>query len=313
MITGVVVGSALVRWAVGSPKVEVMRNAAPTAEEDYDIDRIRVAPADQRPAQDSGIHATTLAFGLVAMAILVAIALLWSARAVVNALGSDILDKFPLFPVAVIGGFIVQWLTMKADPAHRIDKRAVQGISAVALDALLVCAIGTMSLATLGSNVPAIVAFTVIGVVWSVLTAVWFGRRFHRTHWFEHSIADFGQSQGQCRDRVRAGRHGRPPTANQHGQRLRLQTIAVRAVPRRWSAHRTIGAADSTIRATGVHHHQPCADGGFRRVGYAPQGQANTLTETICVGTPSGSTSRRPTKSDSWPAPAVRARSPARR
>jgi glutamate:Na+ symporter, ESS family len=45
MITGVVVGSALVRWAVGSPKVEVMRNAAPTAEEDYDIDRIRVAPA----------------------------------------------------------------------------------------------------------------------------------------------------------------------------------------------------------------------------------------------------------------------------
>jgi glutamate:Na+ symporter, ESS family len=111
-------------------------------------------------------------------------------------MGSDILDRFPLFPVAVIGGFIVQWLTTKTGQAHKIDKRAVQGISAVALDALLVCAIGTMSLATLGSNVPAIVAFTIIGVVWSVLTTVWFGRRFHRTHWFEHSIADFGQSQG---------------------------------------------------------------------------------------------------------------------
>jgi ESS family glutamate:Na+ symporter len=36
-----------------------------------------------------------LAFALVAMAILVAIALLWSARAIVNALGSEILDKFP--------------------------------------------------------------------------------------------------------------------------------------------------------------------------------------------------------------------------
>jgi glutamate:Na+ symporter, ESS family len=196
MITGVVVGSALVRWAVRNPKVEVMRNAAPTADEDYDVDRIRVAPADQRPDQDKGIHATTLAFALVAMAILVAIALLWSARAIVNALGSDILDKFPLFPVAVIGGFMVQWLTTKTGQAHKIDKRAVQGISAVALDALLVSAIGTMSLATLGSNVPAIVAFTVIGVVWSLVTTVWFGRRFHRTHWFEHSIADFGQSQG---------------------------------------------------------------------------------------------------------------------
>ncbi|WP_234785245.1 sodium/glutamate symporter [Mycolicibacterium elephantis] len=196
MITGVVVGSALVRWAVRSPKVEVMRNAAPTAAEDYDIDRIRVAPADQRPVKDEGIHATTLAFALIAMAILLAVALLWSARAVVSALGSDILDTFPLFPVAVIGGFVVQWVMTKAGHADKIDKEAVQGISAVALDALLVCAIGTMSLATIGSNVPAIVAFTVIGVLWSVVITVWLGRRFHRTHWFEHTIADFGQSQG---------------------------------------------------------------------------------------------------------------------
>jgi glutamate:Na+ symporter, ESS family len=196
MITGVVVGAALVRWAVRNPDIEVMRTAGPAADEDYDVDRIRTAPADERPDQDKGLHAATLAFALIAMAILVAIALLWSARAVVSAMGSDILDRFPLFPVAVIGGFIVQWLTTKTGQAHKIDKRAVQGISAVALDALLVCAIGTMSLATLGSNVPAIVAFTIIGVVWSVLTTVWFGRRFHRTHWFEHSIADFGQSQG---------------------------------------------------------------------------------------------------------------------
>lgn len=196
MITGVVVGSALVRWAVRSPKVEVMRNAAPTAAENYDIDRIRVAPADERPAKDEGIHGTTLAFALISLAILVAVALLWSARAIVSALGSDILDTFPLFPVAVIGGFIVQWLTTKAGHADKIDKEAVQGISAVALDALLVCAIGTMSLATIGSNVPAVVAFTIVGVLWSVVITVWLGRRFHRTHWFEHTIADFGQSQG---------------------------------------------------------------------------------------------------------------------
>src|SRR5262245_38937568 len=43
MITGVGVGSALVRWAVHSPRVTVMRNAAPTAQEDYDVDRVRVA------------------------------------------------------------------------------------------------------------------------------------------------------------------------------------------------------------------------------------------------------------------------------
>ncbi|HET6691735.1 MAG TPA: hypothetical protein VFG74_12820 [Miltoncostaeaceae bacterium] len=53
-----------------------------------------------------------------------------------------------------------------------------------------------MSLSTIGSNVPAVIVFTVIGVAWSVVTLLWPGRRFHRQDWFEHAIADFGQSQG---------------------------------------------------------------------------------------------------------------------
>ena len=69
-------------------------------------------------------------------------------------------------------------------------------VNPIALDALLVSAIGTMSLATLGSNVPAIIVLTFVGVLWSVITLWWLGRRFHRTNWFEHTIADFGQSQG---------------------------------------------------------------------------------------------------------------------
>jgi ESS family glutamate:Na+ symporter len=196
MITGVGVGSALVRWAVHSPRVTVMRNAAPTAQEDYDVDRVRVAPADDRHRVDDGIHSTVFAFALVAAAIVLAVGLLWGLRWIANALGSDIFDKLPLFPLTVIGGFVVQWLATKTGQAAKIDKQAVDGISAIALDALLVSAIGTMSLATLGSNVPAIIIFTVIGVLWSVVTLLWLGRRFHRTDWFEHTIADFGQSQG---------------------------------------------------------------------------------------------------------------------
>lgn len=90
----------------------------------------------------------------------------------------------------------MQWLVGRTGQAHRVDKRAVEGISSVALDILLVCAIGTMSLATIGSNVPAMIVFTVVGVGWSVVCLLTVGRRFHRDDWFEHSIADFGQSQG---------------------------------------------------------------------------------------------------------------------
>lgn len=196
MITGIGVGSWLVRWAVRSPRVTVMRNAAPAAGESYDVDHVHVVPADDRPRTDDGIHPSVFAFALIAAAIMVAVGLLWALRAAAGAFGSDIFDAFPLFPLTVIGGFIVQWLATTTGQAAKIDKRAVDGLSAIALDALLVTAIGTMSLAVIGSNIPAMVVFTVIGVGWSVITLLLLGRRFHRNNWFEHSIADFGQSQG---------------------------------------------------------------------------------------------------------------------
>ncbi len=110
--------------------------------------------------------------------------------------GTDVFDSFPLFPLTVIGGLVVQGVATRTGQAAKIDKRAVSGISAIALDTLVVCAIGTMSLATIGSNVPAVVVFTVIGVLWSTVTLLWWGKAFHRRNWFEHAIADFGQSQG---------------------------------------------------------------------------------------------------------------------
>ena len=87
-------------------------------------------------------------------------------------------------------------LATRLRQAHLISKRAVNGISAVALDVLIASAIGTMSLAALSSNIPALVVFTVIAVAWSVVALLVFGPRIHGRDWFEHAIADFGQSQG---------------------------------------------------------------------------------------------------------------------
>jgi ESS family glutamate:Na+ symporter len=136
MVTGVVAGSALGRWAIRSPHVEVRRHEPLGPEERYDVDDIHVVPADETPPAQDGLHRTTTAFALIGVAILLSVAILWSARAVVSALGSDVLDTFPLFPVAVIGGFVVQWAVTRTGQAHIVDKRAVEGISSIALDVL---------------------------------------------------------------------------------------------------------------------------------------------------------------------------------
>lgn len=48
-----------------------------------------------------------------------------------------------------------------------IDRRSVAGISSISLDALIASAIGTMSLAALAGNIPALLILTVIAVAWS--------------------------------------------------------------------------------------------------------------------------------------------------
>ncbi len=127
MVTGVVVGSALVRWAVRHPSVQVMRTTPLLADEGHDVDHVHLAPADEKDVDDPGIHPTTLAFALIGIALLVSVAILWAARWALGSVGVDILDKFPLFPVAVIGGFVVQAVATRTGFASRIDKRPSTG------------------------------------------------------------------------------------------------------------------------------------------------------------------------------------------
>ena len=79
---------------------------------------------------------------------------------------------------------------------HLVERRTVNDITGLSLDILIAAAIGSLSLATLGGNVPSILILTALSVAWSVTGLVWLGPRLFREHWFNRGIADYGQSQG---------------------------------------------------------------------------------------------------------------------
>lgn len=129
MVTGIVFGSLLVRWAVRNPRIQLARTTPLTGKEVHDLNNAGVDPSERDAEPDNrGMGPVTVAFMCIALAI--------------------------------------------------------------------AAAIGTMSLATLGANVPVLIVFTVIAVAWSVTALLFFGPRIHGRDWFEHAIADFGQSQG---------------------------------------------------------------------------------------------------------------------
>ncbi|QEO09055.1 sodium/glutamate symporter [Protaetiibacter larvae] len=194
MVTGVVGGSILVNYGMRSPRIEVARKH-PARSGPLRLSEVEPNASDEQTTR-LGLGSTGRAFAGITIAVAIGILILELLRLVTGAFGSDIFDDFPLFPFTVIGGFLVQLVLTLTRTERYVDRRSVNDITGLALDVLIAAAIGTMSLAALGSNIVSLVILTVIAVAWSVVGMLWLGPRIFPTQWFERSIADFGQSQG---------------------------------------------------------------------------------------------------------------------
>jgi glutamate:Na+ symporter, ESS family len=196
MISGIVVGTMLVNYAIKSPSIPVARQNPTSPNEDLDIDHHLPRPDDPPLDEWKGMGQVTAAAVFLGVTIAVAIALLELFRAGFNLAGSDFFDKFPLFPFTFPAAVLVQLWARRYGFEWAVHRRAVEGLGGIAIDGVIICAIGTLSLEPLGANIGPLLILAIAGVGWSVFAALVIGRRIFAKDWFEHSIAEFGESQG---------------------------------------------------------------------------------------------------------------------
>jgi ESS family glutamate:Na+ symporter len=196
MVSGIVVGTLLVNYAVRSPSIQVARQNPTSPDEDLDIDHHLPRPDDAPMDEWKGMTQVTAAAVFLGVTIAVAIALLELFRWVFHLLGSDFFDYFPLFPFTFPAAVLVQLSARRFNFEWAVNRRAVEGLGGIAIDGVVICAIGTLSLDPLGANIGPLAILAIAAVVWSIFVAMIIGRRIFQQHWFEHSIAEFGESQG---------------------------------------------------------------------------------------------------------------------
>jgi ESS family glutamate:Na+ symporter len=143
-----------------------------------------------------GMSQVTAAAVALGVSIAVGIALLEFFRWVFDLLGSDFFEKFPLFPFTIVGGFLVQLVAVRSGFGWAVNRRAVEGLGGLSIDGIVICAIGTLSLSALGANIGPLLILAVASVGWSIVLVLVIGRRIFVLDWFEHSIAEFGEGQG---------------------------------------------------------------------------------------------------------------------
>ena len=203
VVSGVIFGVVLINWGVRRGKTNYLKDP-----KDFDEAQLRgVVDVEDRVAtgvlttSPQSIEPLALHLGVVGAAVILGKVILellillegatWGSNG-----GVVIVEYLPLFPLAMLGGVIVQLLLDKFDRHHLVDRDMVNRLQGLALDFLIVSAIATLSLQVIGENLGVFLILAATGILWNVLAFVFIAPRMIPKNWFERGIGDFGQSMG---------------------------------------------------------------------------------------------------------------------
>ncbi len=202
IISAIIVGMILVNWAARRGYVTKKNTPSPFPEDDA----IAVIPVDRRPSagkltvSSDAIETFTLHIVVVGLAIFIGIILkqgLTFFESIIPFLAQHkLLSSFPLFPLCMMGGLIIQWCEDKYDKYNLIDYGITMRIQNSALDFLVVAAIATIKLDVIMAGIIPLLILVAAGILWNVFCVVYLAKRVFKDAWFERAIAEMGQSMG---------------------------------------------------------------------------------------------------------------------
>lgn len=107
-----------------------------------------------------------------------------------------ILASFPLFPLCMVGGVIVQKVADRIDPYNHIERGLMLRLQNSALDFLIIAAIATIRLDVVARGWVPLLIVIAAGIFWNVCALLFIAPHAFRDAWFERAIAELGQSMG---------------------------------------------------------------------------------------------------------------------
>ena len=204
LLAGVLIGTAIVNWGVRTGRIDLDGDGDPVArarsgtEDDLDdLDDREGARSDDTTATDPlSVH-----LGLVAVAISIGWVLLEALAALEQATwggedGLELLVHLPLFPMAMLGGVLLQLVLDRTGRAELVDRRLINRISGAALDMIIVAALGTLSVEAIGGNLAPFLVLAIAGILWNVGAFLILAPRIIPEYAYERGLGDFGQSMG---------------------------------------------------------------------------------------------------------------------
>ncbi|MGD1896148.1 MAG: sodium/glutamate symporter [Phormidesmis sp.] len=203
IISGIVTGTFLAAWARKRQHISVSHGETSQPDDLPELSHTDTeAKRSRRQQLTRGllIDPLSLNFGFVGIAVvfgwiiqqgLVLLeALTWGQT------GFDDMEYVPLFPMALIGGILVQLIMVRLNLDALIIPRLTKNIAGMALDVVVVAALASISLQVIGGNLGIFLTLSIAGIAWNIAFFLFFAPRIFPDYWFEKAIGDLGQSMG---------------------------------------------------------------------------------------------------------------------
>ena len=202
MIIGIVAGMAMVNWALKKGYVKEIR----TYNDRSFMERIGVYDAKERPSAGlqtvfpDSIDSLAFHISLIGLSILIGFGILKGLQYgevffFPNA-KTRFFNGFPLFPLCMIGGVLLQMLLNKVKIGYMINKEQMQRLSGASLDFLVVAAVATIQLKVVADNFLPLIIMVAAGALFCILMVIFLAPKLLKNAWFEKAIAEFGQATG---------------------------------------------------------------------------------------------------------------------
>ena len=203
MVLGIILGMAMINLAVRRGWIRNIR----TFEEQSTPERIGIYPKDERPhaglqtVRSDSIDSLALHIAVIGLAVMIGYGLqrlLAFANIYMPSGIQDlkVLTSFPLFPLCLIGGLILQKFLMMIRLDSMVSHGQIQRLGGAALDCRVVSAVASIRLDFVVTYWMPLLLLVLGGVVWSMAMVLYVAPRLFRDAWFERAIAEFGQSLG---------------------------------------------------------------------------------------------------------------------
>ena len=204
IISGIIFGTVLAHW--GRKKGYIQSEPVEVQEGDAQFQETATTETNAVLSKRAGlmrnllIDPLSINFGFTGLAIAIGWIIL-QVMTLIESLtwgrgGLELIGAVPLFPMALIGGIIIQVIMTRLDLDVLIIRRLQERIAGVALDLLVVTALASINLAVLGANIGIFLILSIVGIAWNVLSFVYIAPKIIPVYWFERGMGDMGQSMG---------------------------------------------------------------------------------------------------------------------